>query len=157
MTRAWPRMALLGLCVVPMANHALHSTLTEVTQSGSEISITVRGFVDDLTLAATGRPSGLMPTASADSSIGRYLLRNLVLAGPGQMRVPLAWRGVRHQADVAFFTFTGRLERGLSGVRFGNTALCEVYDDQVNIVQVMVGTSRRSLLFTPGDGLKPLP
>ncbi|HEV8122738.1 MAG TPA: DUF6702 family protein [Gemmatimonadales bacterium] len=156
MTRTWPRMALLGLCVLPMIDHPLHTTLTEVTQSGPEISITVRGFVDDLALAATGRPSGMMTTASADSSIGRYLLRNLVLAGPGVSRVPLAWRGVRHQADVAWFTYTGRLERGLSGARIGVSALCELYDDQVNIVQVTIGGSRRSLLFTPGDRAKEI-
>ena len=151
MTRAWPRIAFLGMCVLPFGDHPLHTTLTEVTQSGPDVSITVRGFVDDLTLAATGRPRSMVTAASADSSIGRYLRRNLVLTGPGQVRVPLVWRGVRHQADVAWFTYTARLERGLSGARIGNTALCELYDDQVNIVQVTMGGSRRSMLFTPGD------
>lgn len=151
MTRSWPGMALLGICLLPFCDHPLHTTLTEVTQSGPEISITVRGFVEDLTLAATGRPSGTMTAASADSSIGRYLLRNLQLKGPGAVRVPLAWRGVRHQADVAWFTYTGRLVRGLAGAEIGITALCELYDDQVNIVQVTIGGTRRSLLFTPGD------
>ena len=154
MTRAWLRIALLGLWVLPPGTHPLHTTLTEVTQSGPEITITVRGFVDDLTLAATGRPSGMMTVAAADSSIGRYLLRNLVLAGPGPVRVPLVWRGVRHQADVAWFAYTARQDRGLAGIRIGNTALCELYEDQVNIVQVTMGGSRRSLLFTPGDQLK---
>lgn len=151
MTRAWPRIALLGMCALPLRDHPLHTTLTEVTLSGSDVTLTVRGFVDDLTLAATGRPAGGVTAAAGDSSIGRYLLRNLVLIGPGQVRVPLVWRGVRHQADVAWFTYTARLERGLSGARIGNTALCELYDDQVNIVQVSIGGSRRSLLFTPGD------
>lgn len=157
MIRAWRRLAVLGLCLLPMVDHPLHTTLTEVTQSGAEITITVRGFVDDLTLAATGRPGGALTAASADSSIGRYLLGKLVLAGPGPVRVSLVWRGVRHQADVAFFTYTARLDGGLSGARIGNSALCELYDDQVNIVQVMIGGSRRSLLFSPGDPLKPIP
>jgi hypothetical protein len=154
-TRAWPRIALLGLCVLPGGDHPLHSTLTEVTQNGPEVSITVRGFVDDLTLAATGRHSGMLTAAAADSSIGRYLLRSLVLIGPGALRVPLAWTAVRHQADVAWFTYSGRLEQ-LSGARIGVTALCELYDDQVNIVQVTIGGSRRSLLFTPGDPPKAI-
>jgi hypothetical protein len=45
----------------------------------------------------------------------------------------------------------------LRGVRIGNSALCELYDDQVNIVQVTVGKLRRSLLFSPGDAPKRLP
>jgi hypothetical protein len=58
---------------------------------------------------------------------------------------------VRHQGDIAWFTYVAWLGPGLRGTRIANTALCELYEDQVNIVQVRVGGSRRSLLFSPGD------
>ena len=32
--------------------------------------------------------------------------------------------------------------------------LCELFDDQINIVQTVAGTNRASMLFTKGDGAK---
>lgn len=148
---------MLCLLALPVGDHPLHTTLTEVSVAGVEVTITVRGFVDDLTLAATGRVTGVLSAASADSSIGPYLLRNLILTGPSSAPVRLTWRSVRHQADVAWFSYTATLAGGLKGTRIGNSALCELYDDQVNIVQVTSGGTRRSLLFTPGDHPKPIP
>jgi hypothetical protein len=34
--------------------------------------------------------------------------------------------------------------------------LCELYEDQVNVVQGVVGGTRRSLLFVRGDRFKAL-
>ncbi len=157
MTRRLPRVALFGLLILSTGGHPLHTTLTEVSVAGAEVTITVRGFVDDLTLAATGRVTGVLSAASADSSIGTYLLGKLALTGPASVPVRLTWRSVRHQADVAWFSYTATMAGGLNGARIGNSALCELYDDQVNIVQVTIGGSRKSLLFTPGDHTKPIP
>jgi hypothetical protein len=32
--------------------------------------------------------------------------------------------------------------------------LCELFDDQINIVQTVSGAKRASMLFTKGDGAK---
>jgi len=37
-----------------------------------------------------------------------------------------------------------------------NVMLCELYEDQVNVVQSTVAGARRSLLFVRGDPFKPL-
>lgn len=148
---------LLGALVLPGANHPLHTTLTEIIQADGIVTITVRGFADDLTLAATGRPAASMTTGAADSSIARYLGHKLVLASAGGAARPLAWTSVRRQADVAWFTYRVQMRDDLRGARIGNSALCELYDDQVNIVQVTVGKVRRSLLFSPGDSPKRIP
>jgi hypothetical protein len=43
-----------------------------------------------------------------------------------------------------------------AGARVRSTILSDVFTDQVNIVQATVAGQRRTLLFTPGAGLKPL-
>jgi hypothetical protein len=148
---------LLGTLVLPTADHPLHTTLTEIIQANGIVTVTVRGFADDLTLAASGHTASTMSTGAADSSIARYLGRKLVLAGAGGAAFRLDWTSVRRQADVAWFTYRTRMTGDLRGVRIGNSALCELYDDQVNIVQVTVGKLRRSLLFSPGDAPKRIP
>lgn len=148
---------LLGALVLPRGDHPLHTTLTEIIQADGIVTVTVRGFSDDLTLAATGHSAATMTVGAADSSIARYLGRNLVLASAGGATLPLDWTSVRRQADVAWFTYRTRMTGDLRGARIGNSALCELYDDQVNIVQVTVGKVRRSLLFSPGDSPKRIP
>jgi hypothetical protein len=153
------RHLLLGmtlLVAVPHWDHPLHTTLTEITRQGPTITITLRGFVDDLTRAAIGHPSRSIRAAGVDSSIARYVARNLIVGETGGARVSLAWVAVRHQADVAWFTYTARLHEP-GEFRMGNSVLCELYDDQVNIVQMIQGAARKSLLFSPGDDLKPVP
>lgn len=149
-------LLLLGMLVVPRPDHPLHTTLTEVAQAGSVVTITVRGFVDDLTLAATGRSGSGTARGNADSSIARYLLQKVALISSRGERLPLLWKSVRRQADVVWFTYHAQMRSGLRGTRIANTALCELYEDQVNIVQVRIGESRRSLLFMPGDAPKPI-
>jgi hypothetical protein len=145
------------LLALPARDHPLHTTMTEITRSGPVVTITVRGFLDDLTRAARGDESRLpISGAGADSSIAQYVARNLMVGEDGGVRVPLSWVTVRHQADVVWFTYTARLHE-TGTFRIGNSVLCEVYGDQVNIVQVIQGTTRRSLLFSPGDGLKRVP
>ena len=43
---------------------------------------------------------------------------------------------------------------GLPALAIANRVLCDVWADQVNVVQATIAGSRRSLLFTKGDGRK---
>lgn len=52
------------------------------------------------------------------------------------------------------------LEAGIApdagALRVRNAMLCELYEDQVNVVQGIVGGARRSVLFVRGDHFKAL-
>jgi hypothetical protein len=39
-------------------------------------------------------------------------------------------------------------------VRLSDQMLCELFDDQINIIQATVGAKHASVLFTKGDGAK---
>ncbi len=45
---------------------------------------------------------------------------------------------------------------GLATLAVRNAVMSELFEDQVNVVQAVVAGARRSLLFTRGDGAKPL-
>ena len=71
--------------------------------------------------------------------------------------VPLHLDTLRAEGVVLVLTLSAPAPQGLSGTRIWHGVLAERFADQVNIVQARYGGRSASLLFTPGDGPKPLP
>ncbi len=160
------RVAVVAFLVHPRADlpteaHPLHTTMTEVQeQPGTPwITVTVRGFADDLSLGASRfahLPVGAVSGMRGDSVVAAYLLTRVSLHDRSGQSLPLSFQGARRTADVLWFTFRAQVPGGISGFSILNQALCEIHEDQVNIVQVLRGTGRQSLLFTPGAGRKTI-
>jgi hypothetical protein len=84
-----------------------------------------------------------------------YLSATFALTDERGRRLPLQWRGSRRQGDLLWISLSAPAMT-LAGLRVRNSVLCELYDDQVNIVQASGGGRRTSLLFTKGDGAKKI-
>ena len=153
------RLTVMGfsVCLLGAANpayHPIHTTFTEIVQTAPSIrvTVTIRGFEDDLGAAArVASPGGTI-----DSAIARYLRQQTALTDRSNRGVPLTLAGTRRAAGVVWFTFRSLGPADLEGGRFLNTTLTERFTDQVNLVQVKIGGRTRSLLFTPGDKAKPI-
>lgn len=144
---------------LPTRTHPLHSTLTEITveADGRTVTVTLRGFADDLALGTSRHAGVSMATvtgAHGDSLTAGYLRTALSIVDRSGHPILLTWSGTRRAADVLWFSFRASAPSGLYGLSVSNATLCEVHEDQVNIVQVIAGGKRRSLLFTPGAGTK---
>ena len=134
-------MALIPLLAIVLAAHPIHSTMTElvVDERAHVVRATVRAFADDV------RPA----TAEA------YVIRGLTMAQKTGV-VALTSCGIRRQGDVVFVCVEGTYSGDARALRLTDALLCERFRDQVNVVQVVRGDDRRSLLFTAGDPAKPL-
>jgi hypothetical protein len=143
--------ALFLLCAGRLNAHPLHTTLTEVTVTPSRsIRVTVRVFSDDL---AAGM--GKTQSVSADPVVAAYVAKALVLYDANR---PLALRacGVKRQADLLWVCLETPLTGGVDKLSLRNGLLGEAFKDQINIVQVASGATKRSLVFTRDDGAKRL-
>jgi hypothetical protein len=49
------------------------------------------------------------------------------------------------------------MPRGLRGARVLSTLQFALYEDQVNVVQAGTASSRKTMMFVPGDRPKPIP
>ena len=134
--------------------HPMHTTFTEIDQPNPAgvVTITIRGFEEDLTAAA--RVS--TPAGPIDSAIVSYLKHKTALTDRRGQLIPFVPTGVRRQADVIWLSFRSLHPVELAGSRFHNSALTERFDDQVNLVQVKMGRRTRTILFTPGERPKPI-
>jgi hypothetical protein len=149
----------IGVAPRPGDAHPLHTTITEVTENRAEgtVQATVRVFLDDFTTAvqrASHRKVTTTDGTAWDSAMMTYALSAFAFTnGEGH---PLALRscGVKRTDNLLWICLQARAP-GLASLRVENSLLCDLYDDQVNVVQATIGASRRSILLTRGDGAKP--
>ena len=62
--------------------------------------------------------------------------------------------GSRRANDVLWLCVRASTAPPPSALAVSDQMLCELFDDQINIVQAVVGAKRASMLFTKGDGPK---
>jgi hypothetical protein len=148
--------------VAPIASgaHPMHSTLTEVVEDRARgtVRATIRVFADDLGVALARATHAAVASSGPawDSTAVRYAKSVLALRDARGRALALHACGIRRAAGVVWLCLeTDRLSSTESW-QLRNSILCELYDDQVNVVQGIFGGERRSLLFVRGDGFKPL-
>jgi hypothetical protein len=140
------------------ARHPLHTTLTQlaVRPATRSVEIVMRVFVDDFSAAVARRgDTRTVAAPPSDSAAYGYVAAAFALTDRAGRRLPLRWVGARRTGDLLWLTLTAPAAT-LDGLRVSNRVLVELHADQVNIVQATVGARRASLLFTRGDGAKPL-
>lgn len=139
--------------------HPLHTTLTELTVDSARhvVRVVVRAFSDDLGAAMARRSPGHAPQpggAAWDTAAFAYATSAFTIADHTGRPLTLRGCGIRRTGDLLWLCMETESRTGATGLQLRDAVLTEVYDDQVNIVQVTIAGARRSLLFTRGDGLK---
>lgn len=164
-SRARLIVALLGIAsgLTPKTAdaHPLHTTLSEVTvdQSRHIVRGVVRVFVDDLNAGLSHRRPGSGPNQAGDAietQATAYVLASFSILDRGAKPIALRSCGVRRNQELLWVCFEGNIPGDSRDLALRNAVLCDVFSDQVNIVQVGDGTNKRSVLFTRGDGTKRL-
>jgi hypothetical protein len=138
---------LLVLLTLVGLRHPIHSSSAALAlpEGGVTASLVLRVYGDDF-------PPGRDPAA-----IARYLGERFRITDRTGRAVPLRLEAVRVEGVVLVLTLSAPAPAGLSGARIWHGVLAERFGDQVNIVQARYGGRSASLLFTAGDGPKPLP
>ena len=132
--------------------HAIHTTLTVLTPENGEhgVMLNIRAFADDFSASVARfvkRPVPRDSSAAADDVTSYVRARVRALDASGR-QAALAPCGVRRERELYWLCFRIALPSGLRGARMNNQMLTELHADQVNIVQLENGRSRRSYLFT---------
>ena len=137
---------LLGFTASPAA-HPLHTSLTEISyvQPTSTITVQVRVFAQDMDSVLN---RGSRRSVASDSAIFGYFNRHLALSDERSRVVVLVPCGIRREGDALFACVRARHAASIATLTMRNELLLDLFDDQINIVQVKSGSSRRSLLFT---------
>jgi hypothetical protein len=156
-------VAMLGLPAAtrPAEAHPLHSTITELVLDPAHgtVRATVRVFADDLRSAVlrTTRGRSLAPEGPAwDAAAFAYAASVVSIRTARGRAVALRPCGARRTADLMWLCLEGELPRDAGALQVRNAMLCELYEDQVNVVQSTMEGTRRTLLFVRDDRFKAL-
>jgi hypothetical protein len=163
-----PMMALaaaLVLGVVTTARvadaHPLHSTITELVEDRAHgvVRATVRVFADDFGTALTRASRGRTQVSTGpvwDAAALAYATQAFGLRDVRGRALPLRSCGTRRTGDLLWLCLEAATDQPLASLQVRNAMLCDLFDDQVNVVQGTVNGERRSVLFVRGDSYKSL-
>jgi hypothetical protein len=149
--------------VVPAgaAAHKFHTSFTEADFNAAErsLQITLRTFPDDLE-NVLGRRSGkavrLDQKKEAEPLLVAYLQETFQLKNAGGEAVKLSWVGIDAGVDSAWLYFEASMPEGSAGAQLRNQFMFDLYDDQINLVNVKQDDKKLALTFKNGDGFQPL-
>lgn len=144
--------------------HKVHVSVAqlEFNQKSQSVEIVVRVYADDLENALSQhvkRQIKIDPaTANKDKRIGEtilaYLRSNLELKAKNGNPVKLNWVGLEWQVDMFWLYVEGKMPANLDGSQLRNRIFCELFDDQVNIVNTKIQNKQIGLMFESKDGFK---
>jgi hypothetical protein len=147
-------------------SHKVHVSVTnlEFNQPKQMVEIVVRVFTDDLENALSRRAKRAvkidLATAGKDSQVVElvmvYLRSNFELKSKAGRPVALSWNGIEGQPDMFWIFVKGRAPGGLEGAQLRNKIFCELFDDQVNIVNAKHHGKQIGLMFESKDDFKIL-
>ncbi|MCC7051836.1 MAG: hypothetical protein IT355_01130 [Gemmatimonadaceae bacterium] len=149
--------ALALVAAQPAGAHAIHTTLTEWTVDDGGVTLRIRAFADDFAVSVARHAGRAAPRDSSAPvpDVVRYVRARFSVT-MGGAPVVLQPCGMRRAAELYWLCF--RIERPAAlPLVIRNQMLTELHADQVNIVQVASGRSRRTLLFTGSSRPAPLP
>ena len=146
--------------------HKIHVSVTnlEFNQSKQTVEIVIRVFTDDLENALGRRAKRAvkidLATAGKDNQIIElvmaYLRSSLELKNKAGRPVALSWNGIEGQPEMFWIFVKGRMPGGLEGAQLRNKLFCELFDDQVNIVNAKHQGKQIGLMFESKDDFKIL-
>lgn len=157
-----------GLLAPPLPNgavvaapvHPIHSTLTEVVEDETRgaLRLTIRVFADDFGIALTRASAVPVPAVGSgwESAALRYAASVVEVRDARGRALALHPCGIRRTSGVLWLCLETTPVASMQGLQLRDAILCDLYDDQINVVQGVTGGARRSMLFVRGDGYKPL-
>ncbi|HYO99290.1 MAG TPA: DUF6702 family protein [Pyrinomonadaceae bacterium] len=148
--------------VVPAAAaHKFHTSFTEAEYNAREhsLEITLRTFPDDLENILSkrnGKAVRLDRKKEAEPLLVAYLQETFQLKTARGETVKLSWVGMDSGVDSAWLYIEARMPDGFAGAQLRNQFLFDLYDDQINLVNVKQEDRKRALTFKNGDSFQPL-
>jgi hypothetical protein len=141
--------------------HKYHTSVTRLEYNPREraAEITIQTFTDDLKDILdkrTGKNVRLDAGKDANRLAFEYLRDAFELKYAGS-KVELQWVGMEVKGETAWLYALAKMPHGLARASLRNALLFDLFDDQVNIVNILHDGKKSSLVFKHGDGAREIP
>jgi hypothetical protein len=135
--------------------HPLHTTLAQLTydERAHVLEGSIRVFAGDFAAAVAKHAGAKTPDDDrvTDAAAFVYVSSTFRLTDASGRGVALQWCGSRRAGDVLWLCVRAANSASPAALELSDQMLCELFDDQINIVQAVSGEKHGSILFTKGD------
>jgi hypothetical protein len=149
----------LWLTLLPQV-HDFHSSLTvmEYEPKDENYEITIRLFTDDIEnlLQKTSNKKIPLESAEAESALKIYLSKHFTVKAPKSRFTNWEWVGFEAGTENSEIFVLYRAKPNTELI-VENSILSDLFSDQQNIVNKVVGPSKHSHLFSPGSSSYTFP
>jgi uncharacterized protein DUF6702 len=152
-------LAALAWPAPPALAHKFHTSFAEVshnTEAGT-LEVTLRTFPDDLEAAvrrraslAPARPPAKDRKKEFEERVAAYVAETFQLKTANGDPVKISWVGMDAGVDSAWLYFEARLPAGIDGLQLRSRFLFDLFDDQINLVNLKSNGQRTALRFERG-------
>ena len=141
--------------------HKFHTSFTEADYNAAErsLQIALRTFPDDLENVLSrrgGKAVRLDRKKEAEPLLAAYLRETFQLKNARGEAVKLSWIGMDAGVDSAWLYFEAHLPEGPAGTQLRHQFMFDLYDDQINLVNIKRDGKKHALTFKNGDGFQTL-
>jgi hypothetical protein len=153
---------LLTLLASAASAHRFHASIAELelNTKTKRAELAIRVFNDDLERAlSTGKEKDvrLETTADVDQQILRYVREHVTLADSSGQKVQWLWVGRETEVQSSWIYVEAAFDGPASGWQIADSLFFELFNDQVNSVNVVRDGKKGGLAFTRGEGAKVVP
>ncbi|HEY2898106.1 MAG TPA: DUF6702 family protein [Gemmatimonadaceae bacterium] len=161
----WGARIALSFCVAALAAapreanaHPLHTTLVQLTfdERAHALVGSIRVLAGDFAAAVAKHAGARTPDDDrvTDAAAFAYVSSTFRFTDAAGHPIALEWCGSRRVNDLLWLCVRGATTSSPRALQLTDQMLCELFDDQINIVQAVSGDKHASALFTRGDGAK---
>lgn len=158
-------LLLFLLCVAltpARTKHEYHVSVTQMQYNATQktLELSIRTFTDDLekglSTANGDRRFMLRNDDQNNPYVELYLKKHLALADPSRQLRSFQYIGKEQEADATWLYLEVPFSGDPRGWVLRHDLLLEVFDDQVNMVNMKWGTDRKTYLFKKGQSVQAL-
>lgn len=141
--------------------HKFHASFARVNYNNQEqsLEITLRLFADDLENILSrraGRHIRIDKTADAAHITLAYLQDSFEMRGRDGRAKKLQWIGMELEVDTVWIYVEAKARGDIAELSVRNRILFDLFDDQLNVLNIRYNGKAADLVFKPGDTFKAI-
>ena len=150
------RKLILGVLLISLTSsrqaHDFHASITQMVYNQKEktFEISIRIFTDDFEKAlsaASNTKIQLAANEKTDALIEKYIQSHFGYVNPQKQSVPIKYIGHEIEADANWLYLEMPYTESLTGGTLKQNALMELFDDQVNMINIQYQSQKKTFVF----------
>ncbi|MFN4146946.1 MAG: DUF6702 family protein [Runella sp.] len=133
--------------------HDFHTSITRIDFNAKERSfeVSIRVFTDDLENALSKENGGkkfvIANNDKNDTYVEKYIEKRFAFLSPQKQKKAMSYIGKEQEADATWIYVEVPFGESIAGFSIQNDIMFELFDDQVNLVNINYNGTRRSYIF----------